>query len=433
MLVVVVIAVGVLFAGTFSVRGSLVQLLHRSARLRSAQADLQSVLVLRSDETADVEARGATATSRRRELRRLSAGLHSSVRDLTANLAALEMPRSLAAARALGADVDTWASTVRRATITPADASLNATLRRRILQDVGEIESRLNSEGAAAEQRTEHDADRTIALATLASVVVVGFALVAIRRRAAYTAQKNVADALRRAFDPTTLPDTKSIRFSAKSLPAAHNAQVGGDWCDAYVLPDGRVFFSIGDVAGHGLGAAVGMSRVRQSLLAASLSQNDPSAVFTTVNAVIHVQRAGLVTAICGFVDPIARTVAYACAGHPPPIVVDGGEVRLLPYGDVPLGVDVTAKYTTQTLHAGDGTTLILYTDGIVEYQRDAVAGEQRLLRVARECTELRPTATAEDMLGRLIPNGSLSDDASVMLIAFRSARSLGSTPSTPS
>jgi serine phosphatase RsbU (regulator of sigma subunit) len=85
------------------------------------------------------------------------------------------------------------------------------------------------------------------------------------------------------------------------------------------------------------------------------------------------------------------------------------------------LGVEVTANYTTQTLQARDGATLILYTDGIVEYQRDVIAGEQRLLRVARECTELRPMATAEDMLKCLIPNGSLSDDASVMLIAFRS------------
>jgi serine phosphatase RsbU (regulator of sigma subunit) len=160
----------------------------------------------------------------------------------------------------------------------------------------------LNSEGAAAERRTERDANRTIALAALASLIVVGFALMAIRRRAAYTAEKNVADALRRAFDPKTLPDTKSIRFSAKSLPAARSAEVGGDWCDAYLLPDGRFFFSVGDVAGHGLGATVGMGRVRQSLLAASLSD---------------VQRAGLVTAICGFVDPVLRTVTYACAGHP--------------------------------------------------------------------------------------------------------------------
>jgi serine phosphatase RsbU (regulator of sigma subunit) len=152
-----------------------------------------------------------------------------------------------------------------------------------------------------------------------------------MRQRAAYVAERDVTEVLRRAFVPTELPDTDAVRIDAQSLPAARLAQIGGDWCEAYVLPDGRVLFSIGYVAGHGLDAAVGMTRARQSLLAASLSETDPSVVLTRVNAVVLLQRSGIVTVICGYVDPGSRVIAYACAGHPPPITVDSAEVRLLP------------------------------------------------------------------------------------------------------
>jgi serine phosphatase RsbU (regulator of sigma subunit) len=109
---------------------------------------------------------------------------------------------------------------------------------------------------------------------------------------------------LQEAFLKQPLPAISNMGFSATYLPAATRSLVGGDWYDAFELPHGRVMFSLGDVAGHGIEAAVAMSRARQAIIAAALQDNDPGSVLARANETFMMQDTRFATAICGYIDP---------------------------------------------------------------------------------------------------------------------------------
>ncbi|HVA37827.1 MAG TPA: SpoIIE family protein phosphatase [Candidatus Dormibacteraeota bacterium] len=235
-----------------------------------------------------------------------------------------------------------------------------------------------------------------------------------------YEQEKLVADTLQEAFSSKSLAQTPEVAFQGSYVPAARDAKVGGDWFDAFELPDGRLLFSIGDVAGHGLDAAVTMNRVRQAILAAAVHDDDPGSVLTNVNTVALLQESGMVTALCGYIDVGTFTVRYASAGHPPPILHGPeGSARVLPLGGLPLGILHDASYATHTLVAEPRSMMVVYTDGVVEWKQDPVEGEQELLRAV---TYVASTAHEND--ARAIHNavfkGALPlDDVAIMVARF--------------
>ena len=88
-----------------------------------------------------------------------------------------------------------------------------------------------------------------------------------------------------------------------------------------------------------------------------------------------------LVTAVCGFVDLATLEIVYATAGHPPPVIVQpGAGAKFLPFGGVPLGAIADATYTSHRVQIDERGLVVLYTDGVIEYDRDILAGERRLL-----------------------------------------------------
>ncbi len=147
-----------------------------------------------------------------------------------------------------------------------------------------------------------------------------------------YERERTTADALQRAMLPSALPLLPDIRFSASYSAASESQRVGGDFYDAFELPDGRVALTIGDVTGHGLEAAVIMGEIRQALRAASFESAEPSAILDRASRLLIASgRSVFVTAIVGVLDPVTGRFAYATAGHPPPLVDDGKELRRLP------------------------------------------------------------------------------------------------------
>ncbi len=154
-----------------------------------------------------------------------------------------------------------------------------------------------------------------------------------------YEHEKRLTDTLQRSFMNATLPAVPGVQLDAVYLPAEEALAVGGDWYEAVPLGDDRIFFSVGDVCGHGIDAAVVMGRARQSMLAASLFTRDPARIMESVNEVLLLQGSPMVTAVCGFVDLKTRELAYSTAGHPPPIVAEPHRpARTLPYAGLPLG-----------------------------------------------------------------------------------------------
>ncbi len=234
-----------------------------------------------------------------------------------------------------------------------------------------------------------------------------------------YENEKRIADSLQEAFLQKELPLTPGIGLHATYVPASREAQVGGDWYDALELPDGRILFSIGDVAGHGLDAAVVMSRARQAIVSAALHEDDPATVMSRANRSLVLQDSRMVTAICGYLDPRTREIRYATAGHPPPVLArPDADAEFLPHDGLPLGIVPDAEYRTFSASADAGAMLVLYTDGVLEHKRDVIAGQARLLEAASRAIGADDPALA--IRQHVFAGSAPTDDVAILAISFR-------------
>lgn len=234
-----------------------------------------------------------------------------------------------------------------------------------------------------------------------------------------YAREHHVADTLQRALLPERLPLDDGLAFDAAYLPGTDEAIVGGDWYDAFRLPDGRIAFSIGDVAGHGLRAAIVMGEVRQAFRAAALNPNSPSLVLERANTIVNMRaNPVMVTAIFGIVDPRDNVVTYASAGHPPPILgLPGGGVHELPKDGLPLGIVDEVGASDWTFTIPPGALFALYTDGLIEYSRDVLAGELTLLEAVQDGVSTRSDAPARALVERVFAACSNTDDVATLVV----------------
>lgn len=190
--------------------------------------------------------------------------------------------------------------------------------------------------------------------------------------------------AFQEAALPSVLPDIAGYSFCAVYEAAKGEALVGGDWYDAFRLADGRIVLSVGDVMGSGLLAAVTMGAVRQAIRGAAQIHPDPASILDAVDRALRSdQPERIVTAFVGVLDPITQTLAFASAGHPPPLLRSAdGTVSELYAPDLPLGLrdeNGRAGGVAGIAALREGSLLVLYTDGLTESTRDVGAGERRL------------------------------------------------------
>jgi anti-sigma regulatory factor (Ser/Thr protein kinase) len=186
--------------------------------------------------------------------------------------------------------------------------------------------------------------------------------------------------------------------MSARYRPSERLAQVGGDWYDAIMLPDGRVGLVIGDVVGHGIGAATMMAELRAALRAYAMVEPDsPAGAITSLNALVaSTHRRMVATLLYMVVDPEGGGVRFASAGHLPPLLMsqDGQAYFLAQRVGPPLGVEDHIRYEDFDSDFEAGSTLLLYTDGLVERRGEVIdTGLARLSRslasAPRELDEL--------------------------------------------
>jgi len=236
---------------------------------------------------------------------------------------------------------------------------------------------------------------------------------------------QRIAQTLQEVFLPKELPVPRDMRIDAVYRSAERDAQVGGDWFDAVELPDGRLMFSIGDVAGHGLAAAVTVGRVCQTIFTLAFEDDDPARVLTKVNGIVRHQEESQVTALLGFVDADRRTLRYACAGHPSPVVATPrSRAAALPYGGLPLGTQADPLLETHTIAIARDAVVVVFTDGVIEFSRNIEEGQRLLLagidRLARDSSIARPAAA---LLEAVVGNAPSTDDAALLVIRFNAGR----------
>ncbi|RBY81084.1 hypothetical protein DQ239_00165 [Blastococcus sp. TF02-09] len=225
---------------------------------------------------------------------------------------------------------------------------------------------------------------------------------------------------------------TEHCQIAVRYLPATDAGQVGGDWYDTFEQADGAVNLVIGDVVGHDIAAAATMGQLRSLLRGIAVAgAPGPGQVLDTLDAAID--QLGLQTYATVGVGRLERAqgeracgvtrLRWAGAGHPPPVVLDaaGGLVPVpAPRGRLMLGVDRTSTRGEIVVELLPGSTVLLYTDGLVERPgSDLDAGVERLHRLAAELVGLPLEELCDQLLDRLV-DGRPSDDVALVAVRTR-------------
>lgn len=244
---------------------------------------------------------------------------------------------------------------------------------------------------------------------------------IALENAQSFAREHRVATTLQRALLPASLPQTDKVQFaSAYSAAASQQGEaVGGDWYDAFPVEGGRIAVSMGDVAGHGVDAAVTMGVVRQAIRAAALEMHAPKDVLTRANRVVMLEHAHpMITAAFGLYNPHTRELTYSLAGHPPPVVLHAdGTIDALNGSGPPMGDAFDEVLLEQRrIVLAEGTSVILFTDGLIEYARDVIAAERRLHGVLAAQTFLRAENPAQAIIDGVL-DAPQQDDIAVLVL----------------
>src|ERR1700693_150902 len=234
---------------------------------------------------------------------------------------------------------------------------------------------------------------------------------------------KRIAATLQDVFLPKALPQRHDLRIDALYLPAEKDALVGGDWFDAFELPDGRLACSIGDVAGHGLHASVAVGRNRQAIFTLAFMLEDPAAILKELDRILeHQEPETMVTALVAFVDREHTQLTFASAGHPPPLIAYRNDepAQVLPYGEAPLAAGYTGERRTRSVPLAPDAVVAFYTDGLIEASRDILGSEKRLRSAVAllvgNTKIARPALAVKEIV---LEDQATTDDAALLLLQF--------------
>jgi PAS domain S-box-containing protein len=243
----------------------------------------------------------------------------------------------------------------------------------------------------------------------------------AIDHARVYEREHRIAETLQRSLLPEHLPYLPGLAVAARYLPAAEEAEVGGDWYDVLSVPGGGVGLVMGDVAGKGLAAASMVGRLRSALRAYAMEGHAPARVLERLNRLIwtEAEETQMATLIYLVVDAAEGEVRWVNAGHPPPLLLDGDErARYLEGGSsVPLGVLPFPDFEEVAVPMDPGGTVVLYTDGLVERPGEHIdLGLGRLAEAVR-AAPTEPEQLCDHVLRELVPDGGTPDDVALLTL----------------
>lgn len=217
------------------------------------------------------------------------------------------------------------------------------------------------------------------------------------------------------------------VDIEVRYQPAAQNAQIGGDWYDAFVGPDGATVIAVGDVVGHDMLAAAVMGQVRNLLRGIVFSRpGSPAATLQYLEAAMTgLELENSATLCLARLNPASddaagyRSLEWCNAGHPPPLLVDGltGAVEVLdPEPDLMIGVEPETLRTVHRRLLSPGSLLLLYTDGLIERRgEDLHDGISRLAVALEQSSQKSLTSVADHLLA--LAAGPREDDAAVLVM----------------
>ena len=234
-----------------------------------------------------------------------------------------------------------------------------------------------------------------------------------------YEREHRIAETLQRSLLPERLPEVEGLDLAARYRPAGTGAAVGGDWYDVLERPDGRVALVVGDVVGHGVRAAATMGQLRNAFRAYGLVEASPAEVMARINRLVRsgVEEA-MATVLYLVLDRETGDVAFASAGHPPPLLLAPEGPRFLDGGrSVPVGAADPAAFREASAVLPPGSSLVLYTDGLVE-RRDVPLSERLdVLADAASSSDRDLERLCDRILSRLLGDREPVDDVALLAV----------------
>ncbi|RAJ45330.1 serine phosphatase RsbU (regulator of sigma subunit) [Kitasatospora sp. SolWspMP-SS2h] len=242
---------------------------------------------------------------------------------------------------------------------------------------------------------------------------------------------RNIAERLQRSLLPD-LPTTNGLQMAARYAPSHATAEVGGDWYDSFVLPAGHTTLIIGDVTGHDLKAAVTMSQLRNMLRGIACDRQEPTdKILHRMDLAQQTLYPGT-TATCVYAilegpEGGPWSLEYAVAGHPPPLLITrDGDTRYLDGGRSHLlGVTTRLPRTNAAETLPAGSTLLLYTDGLIERRGENIDhGFTRLRQHAAALAREDPDTLLDELLTGLAAD--TTDDVALLALRLPEGRPHG-------
>lgn len=245
---------------------------------------------------------------------------------------------------------------------------------------------------------------------------------IAAENRRLYGEQRDIAQTLQHSLLPEELPTLAGAEISARYLAGEQGVEIGGDWYDVIRLDDARVLMVVGDVSGRGLRAATTMAQLRHAIHAYAAENNSPAPILSKLSKLMSVAEQGkLATVMCAVVDLPQHRVTLASAGHLPPLLIGRyGESEFLtaPIGP-PIGLERGTSYKSRSFQASAGSTMLGFTDGLVERRGESLDDGLARLRDAAASNHLPLPELLESLLTQLRAHPT-EDDTAIIGIRWR-------------
>jgi serine phosphatase RsbU (regulator of sigma subunit)/anti-sigma regulatory factor (Ser/Thr protein kinase) len=230
-----------------------------------------------------------------------------------------------------------------------------------------------------------------------------------------------VIDAFQRTFLPEAIPYVPGLGIATRYLPAASAVGIGGDWYDTFSLPSGEVVFVIGDVAGHGVDASSLMGKMRNAIRAQALGGGSPRDIVARADTFHrHFGQGELVTLLVGIVPPDLGSFRFVSAGHAPPLVIapEGASFPSNGPANPPIGFGSASTFVEEVIPLPPGTSVMLYTDGLVERRGESLhLGLERLRSTAERVMGDRSLNDAiTQLVLEVLGTGRPADDVALLL-----------------
>ena len=252
---------------------------------------------------------------------------------------------------------------------------------------------------------------------------LAGQCALALERASLFEREHTTAETLQRSLLPDRLPSVPGIILEARYLPVTRNMEIGGDWYDAFRLPDGRLAVATGDVMGKGLTAAAGMGRVRNALRALALTDPRPAAVLAGLDRLFTATELDeQVTTVAYLVlDPVTGEGLAGNAGHLPPLLLSRDAPPRLDTTEAGTPLGWACPRQQYVFRLPPGTTAVLYSDGLVENRRRGLdSGLDELVSVAAQARPGMvedPTRLLEYLVDRMLTGYEQDDDVTVLVL----------------